>query len=123
METRSSSRDWDYSELALILLVEDVQVELNPQPCRRVAVVAALDPEAERAVDLGHADGQIDPPPAVEVTLVGACLDGGEERVLDVHGELRDARGALADVNLAGELYVWRVRDRSLATSARMAHW
>ena len=120
---KESSRDGDDSELALVLLVEDVQVELNPQPRRRVAVIAALDPEAERAVDLGHTDGQVDSTPAVQVTLVSAGLDGGEERVLDVHGELGDARGTLADVNLAGELYVWRVRDRSLATSARLAHW
>ena len=55
-------------------------------------------------VDLGHTDGQVDSAPAVQVTLVSAGLDGGEERVLDIHGELGDARGALADVDLASEL-------------------
>ena len=88
-----------------------MQVELNPQPCGRVAVVAALHPEPERAIDLGHANGEVDPAPAVQVALVGASLDGREERVLDVHSELGDARGALADVDLACELQAGSAAD------------
>ena len=99
-----SSRDGDDSELALVLLLEDVKIELDPQPRRRVAVVAALDPEAERAVNLGHTDGEVNAAPAVQVALVGSGLHRGEERVLDVDRELRDARGALADIDLAGKL-------------------
>ena len=44
-EGKKSLRDGDDGKLALVLDVEDVQVELNPQPSRRVAVVAALNPE------------------------------------------------------------------------------
>ena len=97
-------RDGEHSELAHVLDPEDVQVELDPQPGGRVAVVAALHPKADCAVDLGHADRHVDPVATVEVALVGAGLDGGEERVLDVDGDLGEARGALADVDLAGEL-------------------
>ena len=88
-----------------------MQVELDPQPRRRVAVVAALDPETERPVDLGDANGEVDSAPAVQVALVGAGLDGGKERVLDVHSELGDARGALADVDLACELQAGSAAD------------
>ena len=103
-EGKKSLRDGDDGKLALVLLVEDVQVELNPQPSRRVAVVAALNPETERAVDLRNTDGHVDAAPAVEVALVGAGLDGGEQRVFDVHRKLGEARRALADVDLASEL-------------------
>ena len=103
-EGKKSLRDGDDGKLALVLLVEDVQVELNPQPSRRVAVVAALNPEAERPVDLGHTDGHVNAAATVEVALVGAGFDGGEEGVLDVDGDLGDACRTFADVDLAGEL-------------------
>ena len=81
-----------------------MQVELNPQPRGRVARVAALNPEAERPVDLRHTNGHVDAAATVKVALVGASLDRGEEWVLDVDGDLGDARGAFADVDLASEL-------------------
>ncbi len=81
-----------------------MQVELDPQPRERVARVPALHPQAECPVDLGHADGHVDAVVAMEVTLVRARLDGGQQRVLHVHGHLGEAGTALADVDLAGEL-------------------
>ena len=85
-----------------------MKVKLDPQPCVRVALVATVDPEAERAVDLRHTNGHMNTVAVVEVALECAGLDGSEERVLDVDGDLIEAGSALTDVDLAGKLWIGR---------------
>ena len=89
-----------------------MQVELDPQPCVRVARVATVDPEAERPVDLGNTDGHVDTMTMMQVTFEGAGLDGSEKRVLDVDSDLIETSSVLGtDVDPAGEL--WRRQKTS----------
>ena len=88
MEGKGNSRNGEHGELALVLDTEDAQVELDPEVCLQVPRLkeVKLDPNADRAVDLGHPDGHGDATP--EVALESTRLHGGQEWVLHVDGHL-----------------------------------
>ena len=106
MKGRGGSRDGEHGELALVLDAEDAQVELDPQvrlPVLPQPEDGDVDPDADRTVDLGHADGYRDA--AAEVALEGARFDGGQERELHVDGYLVAVRNeVVAHVDLRGDL-------------------
>ena len=118
MEGKGNSRNGEHGELALVLDTEDAQVELDPEVRLQVPRLAEviLDPDTNRAVDLGHPDGHGDARGATEVALEAARLDGGQEWVLHVDSHLVAVRNeARADVDIGGELVrnVYRQRARS----------